>query len=75
MCKSKKGKVIISKIPKNRVLIETDAPFIVNVLPYKNFYVYEYLSDSWNINVEQVSKIIYGNFNNLNDTFSYNLFH
>ena len=60
MCKSKKGQNIISKIPKEKVLVETDAPFIKDVLPYKNFFVYEYLSNLWNISyldtVNQISK-------------------
>lgn len=63
MCKSKKGQVIISKIPKNRILVETDAPFIKNVLPYNNNFVYDYLSEYWDIPIIDVYKIIYKNFN------------
>lgn len=65
MCKSKKGQNIISKLPRDKVLIETDAPFIKDVLPYKNYYVYSYLSNLWQLNVDEVINIAYTNFNNL----------
>ncbi|MFY4763690.1 TatD family hydrolase [Aliarcobacter butzleri] len=53
----------MSKIPKNRILVETDAPFIKNVLPYNNYFVYDYLSEYWDISIIDVYKIIYKNFN------------
>ena len=62
MCKSKKGQNIIAKLPKDRVLVETDAPFIEDVLPYKNLNVYIYLSRLWNIKQEDVMKIVFDNF-------------
>ncbi len=62
MCKSKKGQNIISKLPWDRVLIETDAPFIKNVLPYQNDYVYLYLSQIWHISLENVKKQVFDNF-------------
>lgn len=62
MCKSKKGQNIISKLPINRVLIETDAPFIKGLLPYKNDFVYSYLSDIWNISLIDVQNQILSNF-------------
>jgi len=65
MCKSKRGKNIISKISKERILVETDAPFIKDVLPYENEYVYKYLSKVWNVNVSVVKKKVVKNFNNL----------
>jgi len=68
MCKSKKGQNIISKLPRDRVLIETDAPFIKNVLPYKNTFVYSYLSDAWNISINEVQKQVLKNFNILLST-------
>ncbi len=77
MCKSKKGQNIISKLPKEQVLIETDAPFIKDVLPYKNYYVYSYLSDLWQIDIKKVINIIYNNFNkiqnnnNINNLFDF----
>ncbi|MDY3203917.1 MAG: TatD family hydrolase [Arcobacter sp.] len=68
MCKSKKGQNIISKIPKERILIETDAPFIKNILPYKNHYVYSYLSNQWQLDIDTVIYIVYNNFNRLQNT-------
>jgi TatD DNase family protein len=65
MCKSKKGQNIISKLPKDKVLVETDAPFIKDILPYNNYQVYQYLADIWKIPYNKVIKIIYNNFNNL----------
>ena len=65
MCKSKKGQNIISKLPKDKVLVETDAPFVKNVLPYKNFNTYHYLGKLWNINIDEVFKIILNNFKNI----------
>jgi len=62
MCKSKKGQNIISKLPIDKILIETDAPFIKNILPYENNYVYSYLSDIWDINMDNVKKQVLKNF-------------
>jgi len=62
MCESKKGQNIISKLPRNRVLVETDAPFIKNVLPYDNEEVYNYLSKVWCIEVKEVKEQILENF-------------
>jgi TatD DNase family protein len=65
MCKSKKGQNIISKLPKDKVLVETDAPFIKDILPYNNYQVYQYLADIWKIPYNKIIKIIYNNFDNL----------
>lgn len=65
MCKSKKGQNIISKIPLNRILIETDGPFIKDVLPYDNIYVYQYLSDIFNITISNMQEKILKNFKTL----------
>jgi len=62
MCKSNKGQNIIAKLPKDKVLVETDAPFVKDVLPYKNFNVYYYLSELWKLKMEVVEKIVYDNF-------------
>jgi len=63
MCKSKRGQNIILKLPKNRVLVETDAPFIKGVLPYENDFVYSYLSDIWNMPLIDIKEQILDNFN------------
>jgi len=68
MCRSKKGQTIISKLPKNKVLIETDAPFIHNILPYTNLYVYEYLANIWEIDFLEVKQIIFDNFISIQKT-------
>lgn len=62
MCKTIKGQNIISKLPKNRVLVETDAPFIKNVLPYDNEEVYDYLSIIWNMTTNKVKQQVLDNF-------------
>ena len=68
MCKSKKGQNIISRLPKNKILVETDAPFI-NDLPYKNLNVYYYLSELWNLSLDEVKNIILRNFFNLQNSY------
>ncbi|SKB72880.1 TatD family hydrolase [Malaciobacter marinus] len=68
MCKSKKGQNIISKLPKNKILVETDAPFI-NDIPYKNLNVYYYLSVLWNLSLDEVRNIILRNFFNLQNSY------
>jgi TatD DNase family protein len=65
MCKTKNGQNIISKIPKNRILVETDGPFIKGLTPYNNTFVYEYLSDIWDLSIEDTLQIVYSNFNSL----------
>jgi Tat protein secretion system quality control protein TatD with DNase activity len=65
LIKVKNGQNIISKLPKDRVLIETDAPFIKDVLPYKNYYVYSYLSNLWQLNIDEIINLIHTNFNQL----------
>lgn len=62
MCKSKNGQNIISKLPRNKVLVETDSPFIKDVLPYKNFNAYSYLGELWGLKMELVEKVVYENF-------------
>lgn len=62
MVDSQKGRNIISKIPKKLILVETDAPFVENVLPYSNDEVYQYLQLAWGISLEQTKSIILNNF-------------
>ena len=62
MCKSKKGQNIILKLPKSKVLIETDAPFIKDILPYNNEEVYKYLMKVWGIEIEKVKQQVLENF-------------
>ena len=46
----------------NKVLIETDAPFVKDVLLYENNFVYDYLSNIWNIKLVDVKIQILNNF-------------
>jgi TatD DNase family protein len=65
MIKSQKGQNIVSKLPLELVLTETDAPFIRNVLPYDNKIVYTYLQELWGKSQQDTQSIILNNFNNL----------
>lgn len=62
MCVSKNGKAIIEKIPRERVLTETDAPYnercdIENVL--------KWLAGSWNISRQEAEAVIERNIRTL----------
>ncbi len=65
MCKSKKGQNIIAKLPKDRILVETDAPFIKEILPYKNNYTYLYLSKVFKLDIDETISKVYNNFKKL----------
>jgi TatD DNase family protein len=59
MIRSGNGKKIISEIPKELVLTETDFPFIKNDSLSS---VYYYLSQLWEESVTDTEQIIYSNF-------------
>lgn len=62
MIKSENGKKIISEIPKELVLTETDFPFIIN----SNITdVHFFLSKLWNVTELESEKLIAENFNRL----------
>lgn len=69
MIKSASGQKIISKIPKNNILTETDGPFIgrgnIPLMPGEVEDVLLYLSKIWNVSFEQAKEIIRNNFKNL----------
>lgn len=69
MIKSISGQKIISKIPKENLLTETDGPFINKgnepLLPGEVEEVFEYLSKIWNITICEVQNIINFNFRKL----------
>jgi len=69
MVKSSSGKKIITKIPKEFILTETDGPFIIeNNLPLKPGQVQSvliHLSNEWKMSIEEVEKIIRSNFNKI----------
>ena len=66
MLSNSKGKQLISKIPKNRIITETDGPFIKNksqpIYPGEVMPVIDSLSKLWNEPIEQVIAIIFDNF-------------
>jgi Tat protein secretion system quality control protein TatD with DNase activity len=62
MIQSENGKKIISEIPKELVLTETDFPFLSN----SNISdVHIFLSKLWNVSVVESENIIGNNFNRL----------
>lgn len=69
MIKSISGQKIISKIPKENVLTETDGPFINKdnepLLPGEIEEVFEYLSKIWNVSIYEVQSIVNMNFKRL----------
>jgi TatD DNase family protein len=69
MVKSVSGRKIISKIPKEFILTETDGPFIdennVPIIPGQIQNVISLLSKEWKISEEEVKKIIWSNFQNI----------
>ena len=69
MILSKKGRMIISSIPKQRLLTETDAPFNTyknNILmPWDVELIFPELSHIWNISIEESVEIVSSNFKKL----------
>lgn len=69
MTKSISGKKIISKIPRNSILTETDGPFIsendLPIRPGQVQAVIEFLANEWNINEGYVAQTVVSNFNSL----------
>lgn len=72
MIKSKAGQTRISKIPRNKILTETDGPFVeIKGKPVKSSDVKEiivYLSQLWNCSYSEANKIVNDNFKNLLST-------
>lgn len=66
MIKSKAGQARIAKIPRNKILTETDGPFVeIKGKPVKSSDVKEiivYLSQLWNCSYSETDKIINDNF-------------
>lgn len=72
MIKSMNGQKIISKIPKDKILTETDGPFVNNgnhqLLPGEVDDVLIYLSNVWNITLNEVQQQVNQNFKKLTDS-------
>lgn len=62
MIKSQNGRRIISEIPKKLILTETDYPYISNSSITSTQI---YLSNIWNMSIEEVDKTIDRNFNRI----------
>ena len=66
MLSNSKGKQLVTKIPKNLIIPETDGPFIKNksqpIYPGEVMPVIDSLSKLWNEPIEQVIAIIFDNF-------------
>lgn len=69
MMSSKKGFAIASKIPRNRVLSETDGPFGTfkgqKLMPWDSVKVYPLLASVWNVDNQEADSIILNNFKSL----------
>jgi len=69
MVKTDSGKKIISQIPLNRILLESDGPFIkLNKQPFVpnyNIHIVKKLSQILNLNYEELTLILYENFKSI----------
>ncbi len=69
MLKSQKGRNVISNIPREKILTESDGPYTMvknrSLTPSDVREVYEYLAGIWNINLNEVKSQIKSNFNNI----------
>lgn len=66
MISSRSGQVVISRLPSDRILLESDAPFTKGMeKKYSvsfNDIVFDYLSQGWNIDIETAKKRVKANF-------------
>lgn len=66
MIKSKNGKNIINKIPLEKILVESDGPFIdLNnrpIKPHELIVVYEFLAEKFEISLKEIEDTIKRNF-------------
>ncbi len=69
MIKSESGRKIISKIPGNLILTETDGPFVNEnnspIRPGQVHTVITFLAKEWNVNESEVKQSVFSNFNRL----------
>lgn len=69
MIKSKKGRSIISKIPNENLLVETDGPFIQyksrEVRPIDVKFIYEFLAEDRELGFEEMIGLVSNNFKRL----------
>lgn len=69
MIKSKNGQTIIERIPIDRILTESDGPYVMTkgkpAEPMDVRLVIEYLKIIWNKSFEEIDQIVQGNFNTI----------
>ncbi len=69
MIESKKGRNIISKIPNENLLVETDGPFIQyksrEVRPTDVKFIYEFLAEDRGLKLEEMIGLVSNNFKHL----------
>jgi TatD DNase family protein len=69
MTESEKGRKIIARLPSDRVLTETDGPYVkINgkpVEPASVSIVEEFLSRAWNMPLSEARRTVWGNFRRL----------
>ena len=66
MLLSKKGKEIVSHMPKNRIITETDGPFVTfnnnNLFPWDVEMIFPRLAELWNTSISETRQLIFNNF-------------
>ena len=66
MLRSQKGQKLLEHLPRERVLTETDGPFVQILgraaLPWDVLGVLEYLSMAWNLSLEETQDVVHQNF-------------
>lgn len=71
MLRSANGKKIIQLIPQDRVLTESDGPFVLikndPIKPKDIILVHDFLAELWKVPVEKVNKIFHTNFSQILD--------
>jgi TatD DNase family protein len=69
MLLSQRGREIVTLLPKDRVLTETDGPFTTYkdsiLLPWNVDFIFPKLSDLWHIPVLEIEQMIFSNFKRL----------
>tara|TARA_Y100000588_G_C13555176_1_gene627950 strand:- start:8 stop:568 length:561 start_codon:yes stop_codon:yes gene_type:complete len=69
MVKSRNGQKIVGRIPAEKVLTETDGPFIENnglpIEPSHVSLVLNYLANVWKCSIDEAEKVVDGNFSKM----------
>jgi len=69
MIRSENGVKIIERIPRDRILTESDGPYVKNgkfsIRPWDVIDIEKYLSSVWGVSPDEASAMIWGNFRRL----------